>query len=116
MIERTLRNTVLTTAMLAAFSLSEVLGPAVAEARDLGVGDYIYSDVLKPHGRARSNDQEHANANVCDGGDNDKIGTAPFDACMRSHGWRFARFNAVPPNDGGVPDWAWTCPFSGSNC
>jgi hypothetical protein len=117
---KSLRRTLLTTAMLIAFSLSEVLGAAKAFARDgsgqaRGVGNYIYNDVLRPHGRARSNDDEHADAYVCDGGEPRNIGTSTFDACMRGRGWRFARFELAPASSGGgVPDWAWTCPFA--NC
>jgi hypothetical protein len=35
---------------------------------------------------------------------------------MRARSWRFARFEPAPAssNGGGVPDWAWTCPFA--NC
>jgi hypothetical protein len=180
MIEKTLRRTLMTTAMLAAFSLSEMLGAAAAETtvyRDIrkpngqernmaakqadfaacghpvsvdpqdfpkfrtcmrahgwvidhvvpdpsaglgwdgsGVGKYTYNDVLKPHGRARRNDEEQADTYVCDGGDSRDIGTPPFNACMRAHGWRFDHFEPTPASSdgGGVPDWAWTCPFA--NC
>jgi hypothetical protein len=84
-----------------------------------GIGNYIYDDVRRPHGSPRGNDEEHADAYVCDRGNNDNIGTPPFDACMRSHGWRLSKFIPTPPSpddgsDGGVPDWAWTCPFA--NC
>jgi hypothetical protein len=81
-----------------------------------GVGKYTYNDVLKPHGRARGNDEEQADTYVCDGGDPRDIGTPPFNACMRAHGWRFDHFEPAPASSdgGGVPDWAWTCPFA--NC
>jgi hypothetical protein len=117
MIERPLRVTLTATAMLVAFFLSEMLGAAAAGSRgDRGVGNYTYSDVLKPGGRARGNDDEHADAYVCDGDNAGNIGTPAFDACMRAHGWRFAHFEPAPAssNGGGVPDWAWTCPFA--NC
>jgi hypothetical protein len=183
-IKRTLRSNMMTTAMLAVFPLSEVLGAAAAETviyRDIRkpngqergmtekqadfaacghpvpvdlrdfpkfntcmrahgwvidhvipdpsaglgrdgsgqqrtVGNYIYNDVLQSRGRARGNDEEHADAYACDGGDPRNIGTAAFNACMRARGWRLARVEPVPTsaNGGGVPDWAWTCPFA--NC
>lgn len=111
----------MTAAMVVLLSLGDVAGAAAAgrgsSRHDLGVGDYTYYDALKPHGRSRGNDEEHADTYACDGGDSNNIGTPSFNACMRSRGWRFAHFEPARPSPrggGGVPDWAWTCPFA--NC
>jgi hypothetical protein len=54
-----------------------------------GEGIYTYNDI---NGRARGNDQEQAATTACDGGNTRNIGTSAFNACMRSHGWRFTHF------------------------
>jgi hypothetical protein len=58
-----------------------------------GPGSYIYADVLKPHGRLRGNGARQVATRLCDGGDSEEIGLAPFNVCMSAHGWRFAGFH-----------------------
>jgi hypothetical protein len=54
-------------------------------------GAYLYDDILKPHGVARSSDALiQAATRTCDAGNSERIGTPKFDACMRARGWRFA--------------------------
>lgn len=52
-------------------------------------GTYIYADVVKPHGRDRSDAARQSATNICDGRDQQNIGLPAFDACMLAHGWRF---------------------------
>ena len=77
-----------------------VRDPSDGLSRDRpGEGIYTYNDILRPRGRARGNDQEQAATAGCDGGDTRNIGTTAFNACMRTHGWRFARFTPKPNDD-----------------
>jgi hypothetical protein len=68
---------------------------AGGESYDYGVGTYVYHDFLNPR-HERSEAAEQAATRLCDHGVADDIGLAPFNACMRAHGWRFARFFAAP--------------------
>ena len=65
----------------------------------LGEGIYTYNDISRSAGHARSSDEEQAATAACDGGDTRSIGTAAFNACMRSHGWSFARFTPKAHDD-----------------
>jgi hypothetical protein len=80
------------------------------EATGYGYGTYIYADVLKPHRHERSEAAEQATTVLCDRGDSEMIGLAPFNACMRAHGWRFAKFVPTPPAAEVSSDSSWTPP------
>ncbi len=75
-------------------------------------GTYTYVDVLRPHGHARGDAAEQAATRICDGGNTQNIGTATFNRCMRSRGWRFTHFEraAAQPDsssdDSPTPDYS----------
>jgi len=76
------------------------------EASSGRIGTYTYSDVLKPHGRARGEPEEQVATRLCDGGNWRRIGRPEFDACMRAQGWRLANFKPAPsspPDDSYSP-------------
>lgn len=65
-------------------------------------GTYAYSDVLRPHGRERSDAVREAAAKVCDHGDSANIGDEAFNACMLARGWQFA--GSVPNSSDSIDD------------
>jgi hypothetical protein len=83
---------------------SDAVASAATDNFDYGSGLYIYADILKPHGRARGDAARQAATRSCDGGDSQGIGLAPFNACMRAHGWRFARFEPAPEDSSASSD------------
>ena len=91
------------------------LAAARHESTGYGYGMYIYADVLKPHHHERGDAAEQAATVLCDRGDSEMIGLAPVNACMRAHGWRFARFVPTPPTAEVSSDSSWTPPPSGSS-
>jgi hypothetical protein len=80
-IKSTLRRSVMTTAMLMAFSLCGVLSAAAAETT-------VYRDVRKPNGQERDMAAKRADFAACGHpvwvADRD---FPKFRACMRAHGW-----------------------------
>ena len=67
-------------------------------------GTYAYSDVLRPHGRERSDAVREAATKACDHGDSANIGDDAFNACMLARGWRFA--GSVPNPSDDSSDWS----------
>jgi hypothetical protein len=66
----------------------------VATADPAAQGDtetYIFKDVLKPHGKARSADERRVDARACGASlENDLPSNIPaFEKCMRTYGWKF---------------------------
>jgi hypothetical protein len=61
-----------------------------------GPGTYTYTDLLRPHGRARGEAAEQLATRICDHGNSDMIATAPFNACMRARGWRLTHYEPAP--------------------
>jgi len=75
-----------------------------ANAADGGYGDYHYHDVLKPHGRARSEAVLQADAVKCERltGYGDTLADLPrmerdprYRQCLAAHGWKFYAY--TPP-------------------
>jgi hypothetical protein len=71
---------------------------AGGESYDYGSGAYVYNDFSNRR-HPRGDAAEQAATRLCDHGVSDGIGLAPFNACMRAHGWRFAKFIAAPAPD-----------------
>ncbi len=62
-----------------------------------GPGTYTYTDVLKPHGRARGEAAEQYATRVCDRGNSDLIATPSFNACMKARGWVLTHYEPAAP-------------------
>jgi hypothetical protein len=63
------------------------------DASPVAQGDtqtYIFRDILKPHGKARSADERHADGRACGASADLTVpsDTAAFNRCMSSRGWR----------------------------
>jgi hypothetical protein len=78
------------------FLSTRVSRPRAAPPAPDAPGTYSYEDVLKPHGRARSDAEEQEATRICDRGDSRLIGRPAFNACMRARGWRYAGFRPKP--------------------
>jgi hypothetical protein len=73
-----------------------VLAGSASAAQISPPGTYVYTDILKPHGKARSVAVKAADAKRCDGGNSQVIGSPTFDACMLARGWRMTQFKPAP--------------------
>ena len=92
--------------------LLALAGPVAA--REVSApGTYTYTDVLRPHGQARSFALKAADARRCDGGNSAVIGTPAFDACMQARGWRMTSF--VPARQAPVAEAAASNPWGDNN-
>lgn len=61
------------------------------------IGTYVYDDARRSHGRERSSAARTADANFCDHGNTENIGSSAFNACMITRGWRFSHFEQAAP-------------------
>jgi len=83
-------------------SIALLFGVASAHGKTYRV-QMVYRDMIRPHGRARSNATYEADADACYSQTGDLRGladTAAFKACMLGRGWRYqtTRFpDGVPP-------------------
>ncbi len=68
-------------------------------------GAYAYNDILKPHGRERSDVARQVATRACDHGHSADIGDDAFNACMLARGWRFA---GAVPDSSDSSDTAWS--------
>jgi hypothetical protein len=78
---------------------------AIDASADGGYGDYHFHDVLKPHGRARSEAALQADASTCERrtGHGDTLADLPkmqadprYRNCLAARGWQFYAYTPAP--------------------
>jgi hypothetical protein len=73
------------------------LGGCVSAGQsDPSMGVYVFKDVLRPHGHARSRLLGEAAVRACDHGDPAEMVLPAFKRCMRAKGWVLAAY--APPS------------------
>jgi hypothetical protein len=81
-----------------------LLATTVAALADVQIATYHSRDVLKPHGQARSLDEQHAAAHACGASVTLVLpnNIPAYKACMLRYGWRFDHIVVTtapsPPN------------------
>jgi hypothetical protein len=87
--------------LIAGLALVAATAPTLA---DVQISTYHFRDVIKPHGQARSLDEQHAAAHACGASETLVLpkNIPAYKKCMLRYGWRFDHIVVIraasPPN------------------